>query len=138
MTTVDSQDGIQGIAQKMNRRRSMAPKESSKDAPKTELSAKYKETDIKAKENEITCLKYYKDIGLVATTFKGTIKIFDSINFTQIWKNSNRSRDKKHRSNILTFDISTQLGLMATGGAEGMLVLIDPYAYGVINAVVAH
>jgi len=27
---------------------------------------------------------------------------------------------------------------MATGGAEGKLVLIDPYALGVINAVEAH
>jgi len=27
---------------------------------------------------------------------------------------------------------------MATGGAEGRLVLIDPYAFGIINAVVAH
>ena len=30
------------------------------------------------------------------------------------------------------------MGLLATGGAEGRLVLIDPYALGVINGVVAH
>ena len=27
---------------------------------------------------------------------------------------------------------------MATGGAEGRLVLVDPYALGIINGIVAH
>ena len=27
---------------------------------------------------------------------------------------------------------------MATGGAEGRLVLVDPYALGIINSIVAH
>lgn len=90
------------------------------------------------KENEITKLRYQKDIGLIGTTFKGTLKIFDAFNFQPIWKNSNKQRDENHRTNIVTFDVSSQLGLMATGGAEGRLVLVDPYALGIINGVVAH
>lgn len=27
---------------------------------------------------------------------------------------------------------------MATGGAEGRLILVDPYAFGIINGVEAH
>lgn len=105
---------------------------------KTEMSAKYKDIDLKTKENEITKVKYCKDIGLICTTFKGTIKIFDAFSFNQIWKNSNKNRNDQQHSNIMTFDISSALGLMATGGAEGRLVLIDPYALGVINGVIAH
>ena len=104
----------------------------------TEISNKYKDVDLRAKENEITRVRYYKDIGLVATAFKGTVKIFDAFNFHQIWKNSNKNRSDKYHTNIVTFDVSSHLGMMATGGAEGRLVLIDPYALGVINGVVAH
>ena len=53
---------------------------------------KYKDVDLKSKENEITKIKYYKDIGLICTTFTGTIKIFDAFNFNQIWKNGNKNR----------------------------------------------
>jgi hypothetical protein len=90
------------------------------------------------KENEITRLRYYKDIGLIGTTFKGTLKIFDAFSFQQIWKNTNKARDEQHRTNIVTFDVSSSLGLMATGGAEGRLILVDPYALGIINGVIAH
>lgn len=40
-------------------------------------------------------------------------------------------------TNIVTFDVSSNMGLMATGGAEGRLVLIDPYALGIINGTIA-
>jgi hypothetical protein len=36
------------------------------------------------------------------------------------------------------FDVSVKLALMATGGAEGRLILIDPYAQGIIKKVDAH
>ena len=36
------------------------------------------------------------------------------------------------------FDISSKLGLMATGGAEGRIILIDPYALGIVDGVDAH
>jgi hypothetical protein len=34
--------------------------------------------------------------------------------------------------------VSQKMGILATGGAEGRLVVIDPYALGVINGTVAH
>ena len=34
--------------------------------------------------------------------------------------------------------MSPQLGLMATAGVEGRVVLIDPYALGIINQTDAH
>lgn len=117
----------------------VSSRESSKDKDQTtELSSKYKDVDMRSKENEITKLKYFKDIGLVATAFQGTVKIFDSINFHQIWQNSNKNRTELQHTNIVTFDLSPKMGMMATGGAEGKLVIIDPYAFGLLNSVVAH
>lgn len=45
-------------------------------------------------KNPISKLKYIKDIGLIATTFNGTIKFFDAFNFYQIWKNDNKVRSE--------------------------------------------
>jgi WD40 repeat protein len=38
----------------------------------------------------------------------------------------------------VTFDLSQKMGMMATGGAEGKLLIIDPYAFGLLNSVVAN
>ena len=44
-----------------------------------------KETDIlknnEKSESEITALRYVRDIGLIASTFSGTVKFFDAFNF---------------------------------------------------------
>lgn len=87
---------------------------------------------------EITKIRYIRDIGLIGTTFRGIIKIFDAFNFYQIWKNDNKMRTAQQHTNIKCFDVSGPLGIMATGGAEGRIVLIDPYALGVINGVEGH
>jgi len=39
---------------------------------------------------------------------------------------------------ISLFDISSALGVMVTGGDMGRILLVDPYAYGVLNYVEAH
>jgi hypothetical protein len=39
---------------------------------------------------------------------------------------------------ISLFDISNNLGVMVTGGDMGRMLLVDPYAYGVLNYVEAH
>ena len=75
-----------------------------------------------------------RDIGLIASSFNGTVKIFDGFDFKEVWKTSNKNRKAQHHTNIITFDVSTSLGLLATGGAEGKLVLMDPYAFGIINS----
>ena len=87
----------------------------------------------KAPKNPISALKYIKDIGLIATAFNGTIKFFDSYNFHQIWKNSNKDRSENQHTSIGTFDVSSPLGIMITGGAEGLMLAIDPHALGVTN-----
>lgn len=89
-------------------------------------------------ENELTKLRYIKDIGLIGTALNGTIKIFDAFDFKQVWRSTNKSRKELYHTNIVTFDISSTLGLMATGGVEGKLILIDPYAFGIVNSVLAH
>jgi hypothetical protein len=43
-------------------------------------------------KNAITKLRYVKDIGLIGTSFNGTIKFFDPFNFYQVWKNDNKAR----------------------------------------------
>lgn len=75
---------------------------------------------------------------MIGACFKGTVKIFDPFHFHPVWKNSNKSREDNAHTNIVTFDVSQKLGMMATGGAEGRLVVIDPYALGVVNGIVAH
>jgi len=79
-----------------------------------------------------------RDIGLICSTFNGTVKFFDAFNFNEQWCTTNKERKEHEHTNITVFDISVKLGLMATGGAEGKLILIDPYALGIINDVEAH
>ena len=86
----------------------------------------------------ITKLKYVKDIGLIASAFNGTIKFFDAFNFYQTWKTENKTRTPQQHTSIATFDVSSTLGVMATGGSEGVMLLIDPYALGIVGAVQAH
>lgn len=35
-------------------------------------------------------------------------------------------------------DVSTGMGLLVIGGIEGKLLVLDPYAYGVVNFADAH
>jgi WD40 repeat protein len=93
---------------------------------------------VEKQENEITCIRYVRDIGLICSTFNGTIKFFDAFNFNEQWCTMNKQRKEHQHTNITVFDVSVKLGLMATGGAEGRLILIDPYALGIINGVEAH
>lgn len=74
-----------------------------------------------------------KDIGLIVTTFNGQIKFFDAFNFFTVWKNSNKTRNENQHTSINTFDVSSPLGIMVTGGAEGLMLAIDPHALGVTN-----
>ena len=87
----------------------------------------------KTPKNAISKIKYFKDIGLIATTFNGTIKFFDPFSFHQLWKNDNRARNENQHTSICTFDVSPTLGIMVTGGAEGLMLSIDPHALGVTN-----
>lgn len=89
-------------------------------------------------ENEITCIRYFRDIGLICSTFNGAVKFFDAFDFNEKWCTMNKNRKEHQHTNITVFDVSIKLGLMATGGAEGNLILIDPYALGIINGVQAH
>ena len=89
-------------------------------------------------ETEITHIRYVRDIGLICSTFSGTVKFFDAFNFNEQWTTTNKGRKEHQHTNITVFDISVKLGLMATGGAEGRLILIDPYALGILHHIEAH
>ena len=79
-----------------------------------------------------------RDIGLIVTSLNGTVKLFDSFDFKETWRSSNKSRKQIHHTQMVCFEVSVKLGIMATGGTEGKLMLFDPYAYGVIGGVSAH
>ena len=65
--------------------------------------------------------------------------MFDAYSFAQTWRSDNKNRKSlDYHSDINTFDVSQKLGIMATGGAEGKILLIDPYAFGMMNATMAH
>ena len=87
----------------------------------------------KTPKNPISKMRYVKDIGLIVTTFNGTIKFFDAFNFYQVWKNDNKNRTENQHTSIGTFDVAPALGIMVTGGAEGLMLAIDPHALGVTN-----
>lgn len=87
---------------------------------------------------EITSVRYLKDIGLIGISFNGTVKFFDSFSFQEYWQSTNKQRKESWHTNILCSDLSVKLGLMVTGGYEGKLILIDPYALGIIEGVQAH
>jgi len=89
-------------------------------------------------ENEITSIRYVRDIGLIATALNGTVKIFDAFSFKELWSTSNKTRKSAFHLNITCMDISIPLGLLVVGGAEGQIMLVDPYAFGVINGTKAH
>jgi hypothetical protein len=89
-------------------------------------------------EQEITGVRYVREIGLICTTFTGVVKFFDGFNFLESWSSSNKQRLEEQHSNITSFDVSIKLGLMVTGGHEGRILLIDPYALGILEGVQAH
>ena len=89
-------------------------------------------------EVQITGIRYVRDIGLIASAFNGTIKFFDPYDFSEKFSSCNERRSDEFHTNISCFDISEKLSLLATGGVEGKLVLIDPYAQGIIKSVSAH
>jgi hypothetical protein len=88
--------------------------------------------------SEISNIKYVRDIGLIATSLSGHLKIFDGFDFKEIWRTSNKTRKQVYHTQMCCFDVSIKLGIMATGGTEGKLLLLDPYALGIIGSVEAH
>ncbi len=77
-----------------------------------------------------------RDIGLIATSLTGCLKIFDAFSFTnELWKTSNKTRKPGQHTQITCFDVSVKIGIMVTGGTDGTLMAYDPYAFGVIGAV---
>jgi hypothetical protein len=99
-----------------------------KSDSKTNIQIPKKIEEKQEKATEITQIKYIRDIGLVVSTFNGTIKFFEAISFSEKWVNSNKHRNMEQHTNITCFDISVKMGVMATGGVEGKIILIDPYA----------
>ena len=47
----------------------------------TKTDATQAVVNLNKKKEEITCIKYVRDIGLIATTLNGCIKIFDAYSF---------------------------------------------------------
>ena len=64
----------------------------------------------------MTQIRYVRDIGLIATALNGTVKIFDGFDFKELWKSANKHRKQAQHTQIVKFDVSITLGLMATGG----------------------
>ena len=74
----------------------------------------------------ISKIYYHKDVGLVVSTFKGMLQVYDSMEFKLMWETHNFIR--KEKTTITAFDYSRQTGFLACGGVEGKLLLFDPSA----------
>lgn len=97
------------------------------------------------KENEliISKLQYAKGVGLIVcalnheeTKAAGWLKCFDPVDFEQIWNYQDLIRDDKpdkNRINITCMDHSEANGLIALGGTEGNIIIVDSAALKVIN-----
>lgn len=60
------------------------------------------------------------------STFKGLLKVFDSMEFKPQWETHNHKR--KEKTTITAFDYSQEIGFIAVGGVEGKLLMFDPSA----------
>jgi len=74
----------------------------------------------------LTKIFYDKDVGLVLSTFKGMLQVYDSMEFKIVWETTNSTR--KEKITINTFDYSVKSGLIAVGGVEGKIAVFDPSA----------
>jgi hypothetical protein len=55
---------------------------------------------------EITGIRYVKEIGLIVTTFDGSIKILDNITFKTLWHTTNKDRKPEFRATISCWDVN--------------------------------
>ena len=74
----------------------------------------------------LTKLFYHQDVGLIVSSFKGTLHLYDSMEFKLLWETTNQTR--KEKTTISCFSYSKRAGLIAVGGVEGKLLLFDPSA----------
>jgi WD40 repeat protein len=79
-------------------------------------------------QGPVTKILYHRDVGLIVSTFKGMIQVYDSMEFKLSWETVNGPPERKEKLTITTFDYSTKAGLIAVGGVEGKIALFDPSA----------
>lgn len=75
----------------------------------------------------ITKVFYNADVGLIVSTFKGMLQVYDSMEFKLLWETANTSQ-RKEKITITTFDYSQKAGLIAVGGVDGKIAVFDPSA----------
>jgi WD40 repeat protein len=79
-------------------------------------------------QGPVTKVMYHRDVGLIVSTFKGMIHVYDSMEFKLIWETVNGPPERKDKLTITTFDYSQNAGLIAVGGVEGKIAVFDPSA----------
>ena len=57
-------------------------------------------------QGPVTKVMYHRDVGLIVSTFKGMIQVFDSMEFKLIWETVNGPPERKDKITITTFDYS--------------------------------
>ena len=100
----------------------------------------------KNRELQIVKLHYARDVGLIVwalNDFKsnGILNFFDSVDFETTWSYEDQIIHKnqdKFRINITAMDYSEINGLLALGGTEGNIIIIDWAALKVINSTNNH
>lgn len=75
----------------------------------------------------ITKIFYNSDVGLIVSTFKGMLQVYDSMEFKMLWETANTAQ-RKEKITITTFDYSQKAGLIAVGGVDGRIAIFDPSA----------
>jgi len=109
---------------------------------------KHDRMDDKDDNNELQIVKvrYAKDVGLIAcalnnTKARGILNFFDSVDFKMTCDYENdiiTPNQDKYRINITCMDYSENNGLVALGGIEGNIIIIDCAALKVVNSSHVH
>lgn len=97
-------------------------------------------------EEHITCLFYRGGCGLVVASFQGFIQIYDAINVDHsVWDNGLALRQQRQSNptsrgdgSITTIAFSERLDLLAYGGAQGKIHVLDASTKSKKESVDAH
>lgn len=95
---------------------------------------------------QVVKLKYARDVGLIVCALndekaKGVLNFFDSVDFKKMGNYEDdiiSTNQDKFRINISCMDHSEMNGLIALGGTEGNIVIIDCAALKVVNSAHSH
>lgn len=57
-------------------------------------------------QGPVTKIYYHRDVGMLVSTFKGMLQVYDSMEFKILWETTNQNSQRKEKLTITAFDYS--------------------------------